>query len=94
MEKSTVLTNLLFKFKIMRVVLRSVFRGGPSGHGQDCKIARKVSKIEAWPPPPLQVRHPGLGSKTPDIGRKMGQNLSEDLFFALHLILGEKWDEI
>ena len=25
----------------------------------------------------------------------MGRNLSEDLFFfALHLILGEKWDEI
>ena len=30
----------------------------------------------------------------PDFGRKMGRNLSEDLFFALHLILGEKWDEI
>ena len=35
-----------------------------------------------------------LGSKPPDIGRKMGRNLGEDLFFALHLILGKKWDEI
>ena len=35
-----------------------------------------------------------LGTKSPDIGRKMGRNLSEDLFFALHLILGKKWDEI
>ena len=45
--------------------------------------------------PPLQVGHQALGSKSPDIGRKMGRNLSENLFFfALHLILGEKWDEI
>ena len=45
--------------------------------------------------PPLQVGHQALGSKSPVIGRKMGRNLSEDLFFfALHLILGEKWDEI
>ena len=33
--------------------------------------------------PPLQVGHQALGSKSPDIGRKMGQNLSEDLFFLL-----------
>ena len=46
------------------------------------------------PPLPLQVGHQALGSKSPDIGRKIGRNLSEDFFFALHLILGEKWDEI
>ena len=47
------------------------------------------------PSPPLQVVLQGLGSKSPDIGRKMGRNESEDLFFfALHLILGEKWNEI
>ena len=61
------------------------------------KLHRKVSKIEAWPSP-LQVGHQALGSKSPDFGRKMVRNLSEDLFFffffALHLILGEKWDEI
>ena len=58
------------------------------------KLHRKVSKIEAWPTP-LQVGHQALSSKSPDFGRKMGRNLSEDLFFfALHLILGEKWDEI
>ena len=58
------------------------------------KLHRKMSKIEACPPP-LQVGHQALGSKSPDIGRKMGRNLSEDLFiFALHLILGEKRDEI
>ena len=45
--------------------------------------------------PPLQVEHQALGSKSPDIGRKMGRNLSKDLFFlALHLILGENWNEI
>ena len=46
------------------------------------------------PPPPLQVGHKALGSKSPDFGRKMGRNLSENLFFALHLILGKKWDAI
>ena len=69
--------------------------------------------IEKWAklrhgPPPLQVGHQALGSKSadfewrpfffcspPDFGRKTGWNLSEDLFFfALHLILGETWDEI
>ena len=43
--------------------------------------------------PPLQVGHQDLGPKLPKIGRKMGKKLSEDLFlifFALHLILGEK----
>ena len=55
---------------------------------------RKVNKIETWRPP-LQVGQQALGSKSPDFGQKMGQNLSEALFFfALHLILGEKWDEI
>ena len=47
---------------------------------------------------PLQVGHQALGSELPGIGRKLGQNLSEDLFFvcffALHLILGENWDEM
>ena len=58
------------------------------------KLHRKVSKIEARPPPPpLQVGHQALGSKSPDFGRKMGRNLSEDLFFALHLILGDNWGE-
>ena len=28
------------------------------------------------PPPPLQVGHQALGSKSPDFGRKMGRNLS------------------
>ena len=45
-------------------------------------------------PPPLQIGYQALGSKSPDFGRKLGRNLSEDFFFALHLILGEKWDEI
>ena len=45
--------------------------------------------------PALQVGHQALGSKSPHFGRKMGRNLSEELFFfAFHLILGEKWDEI
>ena len=34
------------------------------------------------PPPPLQVGNQALGSKSPDFGRKMGRNLSEDLFFC------------
>ena len=46
------------------------------------KLHRKVSKIEAWPPP-LQVGHQALGSKSPDFGRNTGRNLSEDLFFLL-----------
>ena len=46
------------------------------------KLHRKVSKIEALPPP-LQVGHQGFGSKSPDIGRKMGRNLSKDPFFLL-----------
>ena len=47
--------------------------------------------------PPLQVGHQAFrlwARNLSDFGQKMGQNLSEDLFFALHLILGEKWDEI
>ena len=31
--------------------------------------------------PPLQIGHQALGSKSTDFGRKMGRNLSEDLFF-------------
>ena len=47
------------------------------------------------PPPPLEIGHQALGSKSPDFGRKMERNLSEDLFvFALHMNLGEKWNEI
>ena len=59
------------------------------------KLHRKMSKIEACPPP-LQVEHQALGSKSPDFGRKLGRNLSEDLFFffSLHLTLGEKLDKI
>ena len=50
-------------------------------------------------PPPLQVGHQALGSKSPDFGRKMGRNLSENVFsffffFALRMILGETWGEI
>ena len=58
------------------------------------KLHRKVSKIEAWPPLcKLGIRL--LAGNLSDFGRKTGRNLSEDLFFfALHLILGEKWDEI
>ena len=59
---------------------RGVFRGGPLV-ARIAKLHRKVSKIEAWPPP-LQVGHQALGSKSPDFGRKMGRNLSEDLFFC------------
>ena len=56
------------------------------------KLYRKVSKIEAWPHP-FASWASGFGLEIN--GRKMGRNLSEDLFFfALHLILGEKWDEI
>ena len=40
------------------------------------KLHRKVSKIEAWPSPSLQVGHQALGSKSPDFERKMGRNLS------------------
>ena len=72
------------------------------------KLHKKVSKIEACPL--LQDGQQALGSKSPDsesegrpffsalIQRKIGRNLSEGLFFcfffALHLILGEKSDEI
>ena len=77
---------------------RGVFRGTigpwpPLWVARIAKLHRKVSEIEACPPP-SQVGHQGLESKSPDIGQKMGRNLSEDLFFALHLILGEKWGEI
>ena len=46
--------------------------------------------------PPLQVEHQALSSKSPNIwmtnriiGRKMGRNLSEDLFFCSSPVLGE-----
>ena len=85
--------SLLF---IFFAVSRGAFRGGigpwpPLWVARIAKLHRKVSKTEACPP--LQVGHQALGSKSPDIGRKIGRNLSEDLFlfiFALHLILGEK----
>ena len=41
-------------------------------------------------PPPLQVGHQALGSKSPDIGRKIGRNLSEDLFFCSSPDFGRK----
>ena len=40
------------------------------------KLHRKVSKIEACPPPLFQVGHQALSSKSPDFGRKMGRNSS------------------
>ena len=85
-------TNYCIKVTQPPVLFRGVFRGGhwaiaPLWVARIAKLHRKVSKIEACPPP-LQAGHQGLGSKAPDIGRKIGRNLSEDLFFALHLILG------
>ena len=78
------------KYVKEHLVTRGVFKGGPLSHGplvwvaRIAKMHRKVSKIEACPPPPpLQVGHQALGSKLPDFGRKMGRNLSEDLFFLL-----------
>ena len=41
-------------------------------------------------PPPLQDGHQALGSKLRDIGRKMGRNLSEDLFFCSSPDFGQK----
>ena len=64
---------------------RGVFRGGigPWPPLWVAKIAKlQKSKIEAWPPP-LQVGQQALGSKSPDFGQKMGQNLSKNLFFLL-----------
>ena len=40
--------------------------------------------------PPLQVGHQALGSKSPDFGRKMGQYLSEELFFCSPPDFGRK----
>ena len=72
------------------LTIRGVFRGGamtPLWVARIAKLHRKVSKIEACPPP-LQVGHQALSPKSPDIwvmneivGRKMGRNLSEDIFF-------------
>ena len=60
------------------------------------KLHRKVSKIEACPPPSLcklgiRFDHTKAIFCAFRLGfrRKIGPNLSEDLFFALHLILGE-----
>ena len=84
---------------------RGVFRGGALCHGPPfwvariVKLHRKVSKLVACPPPPLckfgiAFDHTKgmfcaflLG-----IGLKIGGILSEDLFFALHLILSKKSD--
>ena len=65
---------------------RGVFRGGHSA--RIAKLHRKVSKIEACPP--VQVGHQALGSKSPDIGRKMERNLSEDHFFCFSPDFGRK----
>ena len=67
---------------------RGVFRGAigpwpPLWIAKIAKLHRKVSKIEACPPPPLQVEHQALGSKSPDFEQKMGRNFVEDLFFLL-----------
>ena len=79
------------------------YLGGALGHGPPLWVARiaklhgKVSKIEALLPPPFASwasSFQALGLKSLDIARKMGRNLSEDLVFALHPILGKKWDEI
>ena len=42
------------------------------------------------PPPPVQVGHQALGSKSPDIERKMGRNVSKDLFFCSSPDFGQK----
>ena len=42
------------------------------------------------PPLPLQVGQQALGSKSPDIGRKMGRNFSEALFFCSSPDFGRK----
>ena len=47
------------------------------------KLHRKVSKIEACPPPPLQVGHQALGSKSPDFGRKWDEIWVKTFFFLL-----------
>ena len=66
------------------------------------KLHRKVSKIEACPPPPFASWASGLSSKSPNIwvkdeiiGRKMGRNVSEDLFFfCFSLVFGENMGRI
>ena len=64
------------------------YLGGALGHGPPiwvariAKLRRKVSKIEAWPPP-FGNWASGFGLETPDFGRKIRRNLSEDLFFFL-----------
>ena len=50
-------------------------------------------------PPPLQVGHQGLGSKSPNIGRKMGRNLNEAFFFCSSPDFGQKmgrnlWEDL
>ena len=56
------------------------------------KVHRKVSKIEACPPPfaSWASGFQALDSKSPDIGRKMGRNLNEDLFFCSSPDFGRK----
>ena len=68
------------------------------------KLHRKVSKIEAWPPPPplckmgIRFDHTNGRFCASILGfvLEIGLNLSEELFFflALHLILGEKPDKL
>ena len=55
---------------------------------QNC--IEKGAKLRHAPPPPLQVGHQALGSKSPDIGRKMGRNMNEDLFFCSSPDFGRK----
>ena len=77
--------------------------GGPLGHGPLFGSPGLQNCLEKWAKlrhgPPLWVGHQTfrlLAGNLSDFERKTGRNLSEDLFFffALHLILGEKWDEI
>ena len=61
------------------------------------KLQSKVSKIEAWPPLcklgiSFDLTKGMFYGFLLGIGLKIGLNLSEDLFFALHLILGKKSD--
>ena len=62
------------------------------------KLHRKVTKLRHAPPPPCKfgIRFDHIKGMICafllGIGLKIGGNLCEDLFFALHLILGEKSD--
>ena len=78
---------------------RGVFKGGigpwpPFWVARIANLYRKVSKIETCPPSLCKLGIRLLAGNLSDFRRKTGRNLSEDLFFSLHLILGEKWDKI